>query len=119
MTKGACYMIGAVSQLLGLHPQTIRQYERLGLITPIRTNGNTRLYSDNDLDRLRFIISLTRDMGINLAGVEMIVNMKDQIVKLEETINIFSRKINERLGESMNQNQNLSGIVVVKVKKER
>jgi hypothetical protein len=58
-------------------------------------------------------------MGINLAGVEMIVNMKDQITKLEETINIFSRKINEKFGESMNQNQSLPDIVVVKIKKER
>jgi MerR family transcriptional regulator/heat shock protein HspR len=112
-------MIGAVSQILGLHPQTIRQYERLGLITPTRTEGNTRLYSDDDLDRLRFIIALTRDMGINLAGVEMIVNMKDQMTKLEDTISIFSKKINERLGESMAQSQNSSDTVVVKVKKER
>lgn len=96
-----CYMIGAVSQMLGLHPQTIRQYEKMGFITPERTGGNTRMYSDHDLDQLRFIMSLTRDMGINLAGVEMIVQMKDHIDRLEETLNTLNRRITERYGEML------------------
>jgi MerR family transcriptional regulator/heat shock protein HspR len=90
MKKG-CYMIGVVSELLGLHPQTIRQYERQGLISPERTGGNTRRYSDEDLERLKFITTLTRGMGINRAGVEMIVNMKDEIEKLEELLEEVSR----------------------------
>lgn len=77
------YIISIVSELLELHPQTLRQYERLGLVKPSRTIGNTRLYSDEDIDRLRFIVTLTKDMGVNLAGVEVIMNMREQIEHLQ------------------------------------
>jgi MerR family transcriptional regulator/heat shock protein HspR len=106
-------MIGVVSELLGLHPQTIRQYERQGLISPERTDGNTRRYSEEDLEKLRFITTLTRDMGLNLAGVEMIVNLKDEIAKLERIVDELNRRI--RTGETSTDN---SAPVVIKVIRE-
>ena len=79
MAKGtgkAYYMISVVAQRYNIHPQTLRLYEREGLLKPSRTDGNTRLYSDEDLERLETILSLTRDLGVNLAGVEIILNMR-------------------------------------------
>jgi MerR family transcriptional regulator/heat shock protein HspR len=118
MKKG-CYMIGVVSELLGLHPQTIRQYERQGLISPERTGGNTRRYSDEDLDRLRFITSLTRDMGINLAGVEMIVNLRDEIAKLEKLLEEVSRRREEDFGRKPQKERNEPLPVIIKVVREK
>ena len=86
------YMISIVSEMVGLHPQTIRQYERLGLLKPARTDGNTRRYSDDDIERLQFIISLTRDMGVNIAGVEIILSMQEEIVKLQKTLEIIESR---------------------------
>ena len=77
-TKGTgrgYYMISAVASKYNIHPQTLRLYEREGLIKPSRTEGNTRLYSDDDLKELETILALTRDLGVNLAGVEIILNM--------------------------------------------
>ena len=72
----AYYMISAVAQKYNIHPQTLRLYEREGLLKPSRTEGNTRLYSEEDLEQLETILSLTRDLGVNLAGVEIILNMR-------------------------------------------
>ncbi|HXE73443.1 MAG TPA: MerR family transcriptional regulator [Candidatus Nitrosotenuis sp.] len=80
-----CYRISVVSRLVRLHPQTIRQYERLGLLNPQRTPGRTRLYSRRDLERLRQIASLT-SMGVNLAGVEIICNLLDRIERMRREI---------------------------------
>ncbi len=77
------YIISIVSEMFDLHPQTLRQYERLGFINPQRSQGNTRLYSDEDLETLKFILTLTKDMGVNLAGVEVILNMRNQIDELQ------------------------------------
>lgn len=87
MSKKPLYSISVVSEMLGLHPQTIRQYERMGLVKPQRTDGNTRLYSDDDIKRLKLIITLTKDLGVNIAGVEIIINMKEQIEDLQNQIN--------------------------------
>jgi len=87
MDKKPLYSISVVSEMLDLHPQTIRQYERLGLVKPQRTEGNTRLYSDEDIERLKFIITLTKDLGVNIAGVDIIINMKEQIEELQNIIN--------------------------------
>jgi MerR family transcriptional regulator/heat shock protein HspR len=87
MKKKPLYSISVVSEMLDLHPQTIRQYERLGLVNPQRTEGNTRLYSDEDIERLKFIITLTKDLGVNIAGVDIIINMKEQIEELQNIIN--------------------------------
>jgi len=85
----AYYMISAVAQKYSIHPQTLRLYEREGLLKPSRTDGNTRLYSDDDLQRLETILSLTRDLGVNLAGVEVILNMRQKIERIEAEVSEF------------------------------
>lgn len=81
------YHISAVSRMYNIHPQTLRLYEREGLLKPTRSEGNTRLYTDEDLERLEVILTLTRDLGVNLAGVEIILNMREKMARLEEQIN--------------------------------
>jgi len=88
-TGKAYYMISAVAQKYNIHPQTLRLYEREGLLTPSRTEGNTRLYSDEDLQRLETILSLTRDLGVNLAGVEIILNMRQKMEDMQREVNEF------------------------------
>ena len=79
----AYYMISAVSQKYDIHPQTLRLYEREGLLTPSRTEGNTRLYSEEDLEQLETILSLTRELGVNLAGVEIILKMRRRMLAMQ------------------------------------
>ena len=83
------YMISAVADTYAIHPQTLRLYEREGLLTPSRTEGNTRLYSDEDLKQLETILNLTRDLGVNLAGVEIILNMRLKMEKMQSEIGEF------------------------------
>ena len=99
MRNKPLYIISIVSEMLDLHPQTLRQYERLGLVNPQRTSGNTRLYSEDDLETLKFILTLTKDMGVNLAGVEVILNMRQQIDELQNQ--------NEQLKEFIKENAQL------------
>ncbi|EDP74591.1 helix-turn-helix transcriptional regulator [Hydrogenivirga sp. 128-5-R1-1] len=86
MRKKGLYTIGVVARMYDIHPQTLRLYEREGLLKPSRTEGNTRLYSDEDLQRLEFILFLTRELGVNLAGVDIILNMKEQLEELQKQI---------------------------------
>mgnify|MGYP003339244064 CR=1 FL=1 len=86
----AYYMISAVSQKYDIHPQTLRLYEREGLLKPSRTDGNTRLYSEEDLERLETILALTRDLGVNLAGVEIILNMRQTIELMQGEVGVTS-----------------------------
>ena len=79
-------MISSVAETYQIHPQTLRLYERLGLLKPSRSEGNTRLYSDRDLERLEFILTLTRDMGVNLAGVEVILNMREKMEAMQKEV---------------------------------
>ncbi|NKB90046.1 MAG: MerR family transcriptional regulator [Acidobacteria bacterium] len=81
--KKGTYMISAVAELYEIHPQTLRMYEREGLLRPSRSGGNTRQYTDADLRRLEVILSLTRDLGVNLAGVEVIMNMRANMERLQ------------------------------------
>ena len=83
------YMISAVALKYNIHPQTLRLYEREGLLKPSRTEGNTRLYSDEDLQELETILALTRDLGVNLAGVEIILNMRRKIDRMQREVNEF------------------------------
>jgi MerR family transcriptional regulator/heat shock protein HspR len=83
------YMISAVALKYDIHPQTLRLYEREGLLKPSRTEGNTRLYSDEDLQELETILALTRDLGVNLAGVEIILNMRRKIDRMQHEVNEF------------------------------
>ena len=78
------FLISVVSKMLNIHPQTLRQYEREGLIKPSRTEGKMRLYSQSDIDRLKLILSLVRDLGVNLAGVEIILQLKEELERLQE-----------------------------------
>ena len=80
------YLISAVAERFDVHPQTLRLYEREGLITPSRTEGNTRAYTEEDLERLELILNLTREMGVNLAGVDVILNMKEKMESLQDEI---------------------------------
>ena len=81
--KAGLYMIGVVSTRYEIHPQTLRMYEREGLLRPSRTEGKTRLYSDEDLERLEFILNLTRDLGVNIAGVEVVMNLRDRMHEMQ------------------------------------
>lgn len=85
----AGYMISAVAELYKLHPQTLRLYERAGLLKPSRSQGNTRLYTDQDLERLEVILTLTRDLGVNLAGIEVILNMRDKMADMQQQMESF------------------------------
>ena len=85
----AYFMISVVAQRYNIHPQTLRLYEREGLLKPSRTDGNTRLYSEEDLEQLETILALTRDLGVNLAGVEIILNMRRKIEQMQGEVNEF------------------------------
>ncbi len=85
----AYYHISSVAQMYHLHPQTLRLYEREGLLQPSRSEGNTRLYSEEDLRRLELILSLIRDLGVNLAGVEVALNMRRRMELIEAEVNAF------------------------------
>ncbi len=87
------YLISAVAEILNIHPQTLRQYEREGLIKPSRTNGKIRLYSQKDIDHIKYVLTLTRDLGINLAGVDVILQLNKRIKNLEEEIEVYKTKI--------------------------
>lgn len=81
------FSISVVAKTYGIHPQTLRMYEREGLLQPSRTEGNTRLYAQEDVERLEAILNLTRDFGVNLAGVDLILKMREQMEKMQEDVN--------------------------------
>jgi MerR family transcriptional regulator/heat shock protein HspR len=100
MAKGrskAAFMISAVAEQYQIHPQTLRLYEREGLLKPSRSEGNTRLYTQEDLQRLEAILKLTRDFGVNLAGVEIILNMREKMAAIERQVEEFVRSLNDEL----------------------
>jgi MerR family transcriptional regulator/heat shock protein HspR len=93
----AAYMISAVAEQYTIHPQTLRLYEREGLLKPSRSEGNTRLYTGEDLERLEVILHLTRDLGVNLAGVEIILNMREKMGQMHAQIQEFVATLNQEL----------------------
>jgi MerR family transcriptional regulator/heat shock protein HspR len=95
----AAYMISAVAEQYAIHPQTLRLYEREGLLTPSRSEGNTRLYTDEDLERLEVILKLTRELGVNLAGVEIILNMREKMEAMQRQIEEFIGTLNQELSQ--------------------
>ena len=95
-SKGA-YMISAVAEMYGIHPQTLRLYEREGLLKPSRTEGNTRLYNDEDLQRLEFILSLARDLGVNIAGMAIILQMRERMEEMQRQIQEFVQYIQQEV----------------------
>jgi MerR family transcriptional regulator/heat shock protein HspR len=97
--KGGTYTISAVATQYEIHPQTLRLYEREGLLKPSRSEGNTRLYTDEDLARLEVILSLTRDLGVNLAGVEIILNMREKMDAMQREFERFFVYLQEHAEE--------------------
>src|SRR4030088_2912178 len=93
----AAYMISAVAERYEIHPQTLRLYEREGLLRPSRSDGNTRLYTDDDLERLEVILQLTRELGVNLAGVEIILNMREKMSAMQQQIGEFVSQLNSEI----------------------
>jgi MerR family transcriptional regulator/heat shock protein HspR len=91
------YMISVAAELVGMHPQTLRIYEQKGLVRPKRTAGNTRLYSERDLERLRLIQRLTTELGLNLAGVEHVLRLEDQLRKMQARFDRLERELREEL----------------------
>jgi MerR family transcriptional regulator/heat shock protein HspR len=87
-SKGA-YMISSVAEMYGIHPQTLRLYEREGLLKPSRTEGNTRLYTEEDLERLEFILNLARDLGVNIAGIAIVLQMRERMEEMNRQMQSF------------------------------
>ena len=92
--KGA-YMISVVAEMYDIHPQTLRLYEREGLLKPSRSEGNTRLYTEEDLKRLEFILSLARDLGVNIAGIGIILNMRERIEQMQSQMQDFVQYVQQ------------------------
>ena len=91
------YMISVAAELVGMHPQTLRMYEQKGLVRPRRTPGNTRLYSESDLERLRLIQRLTTELGLNLAGVEIVLRLQDEVTRLRMLLERVQRDAREEV----------------------
>ena len=100
-TGKAYFMISVVAERYDIHPQTLRLYEREGLLKPSRTEGNTRLYSEDDLVQLETILSLTRDLGVNLAGVEIILNMRRKMEQMQSEVNEFMEYVKHELARGL------------------
>jgi MerR family transcriptional regulator/heat shock protein HspR len=113
-TGKAFYMISAVAQKYNIHPQTLRLYEREGLLRPSRTEGNTRLYSEEDLEQLETILSLTRDLGVNLAGVEIILNMRKKMEQMQGEVNEFMEYVKRELARGIDDWEQRLGTALVK-----
>src|SRR3954469_312645 len=117
-SKGA-YMISSVAEQYQIHPQTLRLYEREGLIKPSRSDGNTRLYTDEDLELLEVVLHLTRDLGVNLAGVEIILNMRAKMSEMQRQIEEFVTTLNQEManrGRPRKKEEKNSLIPVVRVR---
>jgi len=107
------YPISVVADMVCVHPQTLRLYEREGLIKPQRTNRQTRLYSEADIERLRSIINLTQDMGVNLAGVEIILRMRQQMEEMQETVEELLRRLYQKVQQKFTETdyREMAGLV--------
>jgi MerR family transcriptional regulator, heat shock protein HspR len=93
------YMISVAADIVGMHPQTLRIYENKGLIRPKRTAGNTRLYSEADIERLRLIQQLTNDLGLNLAGVEQVMHLQDEVERMRRMLDRMEREMREAISQ--------------------
>jgi len=115
--KRALYMISVVADMFDIHPQTLRAYEREGLLRPARTDGNTRLYSQEDIERIELILRLTKDLGVNLAGVEVILNMRERMDEMQRRMNeMFQgmlRRMETEFKHLEQEQQNAEGLVPV------
>ena len=104
-TRGS-YMISVVAEMYEIHPQTLRMYEREGLLRPSRSDGNTRLYTDEDLERLEFILNLARDLGVNIAGIAIVLQMRERMEEMNRQMQGFVDYVREEMLSRMHQQQN-------------
>ena len=109
-SKGA-YMISAVAEMYEIHPQTLRLYEREGLLRPSRSDGNTRLYTDEDLERLEFILSLAREMGVNMAGIAIVLQMRERMEEMNRQMQGFVDFVHTEMLTRMQQPPSAPGLV--------
>ena len=109
-SKGA-YMISAVAEMYQIHPQTLRLYEREGLLRPSRSEGNTRLYTDEDLERLEFILNLARDLGVNIAGIAVILQMRERMEEMNRQMQGFVDYVRSEMLSRMQQQGSSAGLV--------
>jgi len=110
-SKGA-YMISAVAEMYDIHPQTLRLYEREGLLAPSRSEGNTRLYTDEDLERLEFILNLARDLGVNIAGIAIVLQMRERMEEMNRQMQGFVDYVRtEMLGRMQQAQMQTAGLV--------
>ncbi len=103
--KQRLYMISVVSEMLGVHQQTLRLYEREGFITPKRSEGNTRLYSDEDVEKLEMVLRLTRELGVNLAGVEVILSMREKMEQMQREMQETIRNLHDELAREIRRRE--------------
>jgi MerR family transcriptional regulator/heat shock protein HspR len=100
------YMISVVAAMYEIHPQTLRMYEREGLLRPSRSEGNTRLYTDEDLERLEFILNLARDLGVNIAGIAIVLQMRERMEEMNRQMQGFVDYVRDEMLSRMQQQQN-------------
>lgn len=110
------YTIGVVASMFNIHPQTLRLYEREGLIKPTRSKGRTRYYTEEDIQRLEFILMLSRDLGVNLAGIDIILRMREQMEELESNLQKLIEFIQKEVSESYNRDEGIKSIVLTERK---
>src|SRR5712672_836467 len=103
--RAKTFTISAVAEQFELHPQTLRLYERAGLLKPSRSEGNTRLYTETDLERLEVILNLTREMGVNLAGIEIILNMREKMSEMQRQMTAFTEFVQNELSRGLHSVQ--------------
>jgi MerR family transcriptional regulator/heat shock protein HspR len=106
------FMISVVSEMLGIHPQTLRLYEREGFIKPKRSVGNTRLYSEEDVEKLEMILRLTRDLGVNLAGVEVILSMRKKMEGMQKEMEETIRQLHDELIREIRRRDEMKNALV-------
>jgi len=106
------FMISVVSEMLGIHPQTLRLYEREGFIKPKRSVGNTRLYSEEDVEKLEMVLRLTRELGVNLAGVEVILSMREKMEHMQREMEETIRQLREDLAREIRRREEIRNALV-------
>jgi MerR family transcriptional regulator/heat shock protein HspR len=105
-------MISVVSEMLGIHPQTLRIYEREGFIKPRRSGGNTRLYSEEDVEKLEMILRLTRELGVNLAGVEVILSMREKMEQMQREMEETIEQLSAELAREIRRREDMKNALV-------
>jgi MerR family transcriptional regulator/heat shock protein HspR len=106
------FMISVVSEMLGIHPQTLRLYEREGFIKPKRSGGNTRLYSEEDVEKLEMVLRLTRELGVNLAGVEVILSMREKMEQMQREMQETIERLHDELAREIRRREEIKNALV-------